>query len=815
MKRILFFLFFLMPGYLICQTAIDKENLSGTFSGAKVSQSPDPLVSYRWKNPQAPDNLEIYRLHPVSVGSDHPEKVKISNPSEIKLEGECNLMFDFGQVNAAWFEFDSKDLEGDIEMSISEYNEPAIFNIGSEHPAKTAQPVKYGQTYRLELNKELYEGVRFAWIHVKKLNHPADLSGIRLVCQIKPTNYEGSFSCSDTMLTRIWYTGAYDVKLNLLQDYFGAILMERSDRQSWTGDAYPSQAASMVAFGNYDFVKKNLYNTSLQTNGIASYALYWTLSLLDYYYYTGDKALFDEMLENLCGKLDAAYQHFDKLPRLGFYGWDERLGAGFEDPNCQEPQNAYRMLCIRVWNEWSTALEQAGYSELSEKYRKYASEKINWLRQNPAWTKDFGVHSAADAVNAGFVNQQEEKELWKNSFADRQQRLSYSPFNQYFIIHSLAKMQGYSEAIQTIDDCWGGQVRYGGTTFFEVFRPSWNDISKPNDAPVNNQCGYTSLTHPWSAGVTKWLSEEIAGIKPLEPGFKSFMVKPHLSGLVRWVKGCTPTLYGPISVAFNLETGEGELTVPKGTSATFAVPKAGRKITEVKFAGMDLQKNSEDEGFIYYSGLTEGFYSLKVLYKGKISMPKPEPFTYELAQKVKEDTLTKGNWTGKYGSKGYLLCNYDDSLKHRMRLPEDVKSVDFSKNDHVVWLNSNHVHWTGETEDIRALVSGSGDKQRSLGAVTTRDPNPCYQTMTVDISCEKSQSLSHKISLYFVDWEKVGRRSAIEVFDLENKKLLMPVYMVRDYENGRYVSFNIDRPVRIRINQVRGKNAALSGIFFD
>jgi hypothetical protein len=173
--------------------------------------------------------------------------------------------------------------------------------------------------------------------------------------------------------------------------------------------------------------------------------------------------------------------------------------------------------------------------------------------------------------------------------------------------------------------------------------------------------------------------------------------------------------------------------------------------------------------------------------------------------------LTKGNWTGKYGSKGYLLCNYDDSLKHRMRLPDDVKSVDFFKNDHVVWLNSSHVHWTGATEDIRALVSDSGEKQRSLGAVTTRDPNPCYQTMTVDITCEKA----HKISLYFVDWERAGRRSAIEIFDLENKKLLMPVYMVRDYENGKYISFNIDRPVRIRIDQVRGKNAALSGIFFD
>ncbi|MDR1102601.1 MAG: hypothetical protein LBL42_02470, partial [Tannerella sp.] len=267
-------LVFLLPSLMQAQNMIKEpyKPMSGSFSGAPAPHSPDPLAAYRWDNPQATDSLEIYALSPVSIRSDKPEQMQIRNLSSVRIAGECDLMFDFGQVNAAWFEFDSENLDGEIEMSISEYNEPAVFNQGAEHPVKTAVPARYGNTYRLELNRELYEGVRFAWIHIRKLNRPADLSNIRLVCQVKPVNYEGSFSCSDTMLTRIWYTGAYEVKLNLMQDYFGAILMERSDRHSWTGDAHPSQAASMVAFGNYDFVKINLRHTSLQANGIASYA---------------------------------------------------------------------------------------------------------------------------------------------------------------------------------------------------------------------------------------------------------------------------------------------------------------------------------------------------------------------------------------------------------------------------------------------------------------------------------------------------------------------------------------------------------------
>ena len=85
------------------------------------------------------------------------------------------------------------------------------------------------------------------------------------------------------MLTRIWYAGAYGVKLNLKKDHFGAILMDRGDRYSWTGDAHPAQAAALVAFGNYDFIKMNIASTASESNGIKSYPLYWVLSLIDYY----------------------------------------------------------------------------------------------------------------------------------------------------------------------------------------------------------------------------------------------------------------------------------------------------------------------------------------------------------------------------------------------------------------------------------------------------------------------------------------------------------------------------------------------------
>ena len=78
--------------------------VSGVLSGKPVPESPDPLVAYRWTNPRASDGLESYLLTPVSVGIDRPENVKRigKKTAAIRVDGPCDLMFDFGRVSAGW-----------------------------------------------------------------------------------------------------------------------------------------------------------------------------------------------------------------------------------------------------------------------------------------------------------------------------------------------------------------------------------------------------------------------------------------------------------------------------------------------------------------------------------------------------------------------------------------------------------------------------------------------------------------------------------------------------------------------------------------
>ncbi|MET0243339.1 MAG: alpha-L-rhamnosidase C-terminal domain-containing protein, partial [Flavitalea sp.] len=756
-KALLSLIIGLMAGSGIAQIPQPFKALhSGKFVGKPIANSPDPLSNFYWNDPKAADSLQIYTLQPQKY-SFSPAKSFTRLNKEIRVNGAGDMMLDFAVESAGWLEFDCDMDLTSVEASISEYNEPAVFNYGSQNPVKTRAVTKYGKSYRLELNDLLYEGVRFAWIHVRKFSKPFTIKNIRLVCQVKPANYKGSFQSDDTLLNRIWYTGAYVVKLNALQDFFGAILMERSDRHSWTGDAYPAQAASLAAFGNYDDVAKNIAFTSNQDNGIATYSIYWVLSLIEYYQFTGDKAFFKRFVPNADKRLSLAIKQFDSVPDLAFTGWDERLGGGFENGNIAEARFAFRMLCLNAWKKFAKALEFADDQTLSAKYTATAADKTKALQED---FTNYGVHAISEAINAGLSELPAVQKQSSLIYGDRVKRLSYSPFNQYFILQAMSLSGSYKEAFQTIYDNWGEQIKYGATSYFEVFRPSWNQILKVNDAPPNNQCGYTSIAHPWGAGVTKWMSENILGIIPVAPGFASFNILPHIGNLQK-VSGEMPTPSGNIKVSIDRKAGIFSFAVPSGTHARkVGVPLFGKKISELTINNEKKSFNNlkSDDEFLYIENLAEGNWNVSVKYTQAVTVAANpvDQYNYGITN-FSQDSLTKGNWKTKYGSQGFKLFGLNEKLPAfidsvTVRLPKTV----------VVALDS-----------LPAMAAKSVLQSEDLSHlyyIATRDPLACLQTMTLDLWVNDNKE--HKVSLYFLDADLQNRRSSIEVFDAKTFELI-------------------------------------------
>jgi alpha-L-rhamnosidase len=793
----------------------------GSFTAPLIPASPDPLVHYRWSHPQASDNLQTYVLEPVTTHTENSASF-LTSPSHniIAVEGTGSLHFDFGVASAAWLEFDSPDLSGEIEMSISEYDEPAIVNSGPAHRFKTLAPIRYGNSYRLELNSELYEGVRFGWIHVRRFDRPWKITAVRAVCQAKPTNYLGSFSCSDPMLTRIWYTGAYSVKANLCKDYFGALVMDRGDRISWTGDAHPAQAAALVAFGDWEFIRNNLERSAATNNGIESYSLYWVLSLVDYVQQTGDLSTLRKHADHAIQLLDHAAAIYDN-PTITFYGWDERLGAGFEAPDCFETKSAYRMLFVRASLEFAAALALINRTTESNACRQRALHKMQQLRHTPQWYEAFGIHALSDALNTGLTTAQENTAIFAQAFTNRLNRLSFSPFNQYFILQAMAQMNRYEEALTTLLDDWGGQILYGGTTYFETYTPSWNQCLAKNGAVPNGQSGYTSLGHAWGAGVTAWLTREVLGIQPAAAGFSRITIAPHLGATLSSVAGTVPTPLGPVSFAFDQRLGRGSATIPPNALARIGIPASHQTLHKVyvqghllwdgvshPVAGIEHAKLEDD--FLYLHDVQPGHYEFSVSYRAPSIAFTPAPLLYPVPT-ANEDAVTSGSWGGVYGRDGYILFSYDGDHNDRQQLPSYIESVEPSTRKLGTCFRTQVASSTG---DPRAPCQDHTNTQiRRLGQLCTGDPVACQQTMTVDVRAAADKH--YQVALYFLDWDHQDRRQAIELFDCITLNRLSPVKIVRDFTQGKYLIYNCAGSIRFRIDQVRGKNAVLNALFFD
>ena len=799
----------------------------GSFSGPAVPASPDPLVRYRWPNPKASDGLEIYLRQPESVTCD-PETSSFTNVKSlltptpnVTVSGTGTIRVDFGRENAGWFEIDSPDCPGGIKLSISEHKGPEATPTSGD---KTITPEKIGNTYRAKFNDEFYEGVRFGFIHVNSFTRPWHITGIRLVCQVKPANYEGRFDCSDPLLTKIWYQSAYSVKICNLKDYTTPILVGRGDRFLWNGlDFYIYNTANLIAFKNYEYVKQQIIKVNTPPGiefGLFSYALYDVLGICDFYNYTGDADFVNACSAMACHKLNRANEHFtgytNKIMDF-FMGWDERLG-GSERATSYNLWN-YRMLCIRAWREFAKVMERTGNTAARDKYNGFADARIRELRQNKTWHSQLDVHGCAEAIQAGFCTRAEIEAMCAAEFTDRVNRVSYSQANTGLILQGMARAGRYDDAICTLKDQWGATIQYGGTTTFEIFHPSAKDALGPNDPPIGGQCGTTSLCHPWGAMPCKYLNEEVVGIKPTTPGFGAVDIFPHLGRKLTWVSGTTPTLKGDIVASFDVASGKCSVILPSGVTARVGIPKVERTIKSITINGAlawdgayhpapGIGGAGENAGFVCFTSVQPGNYEFLVSYEGT-TPSYTDPVEVFPVRFVGEDAATQGNWGGIYGSDGYVLPNYDGVGKDVRVLPSYVTSVvcDQEHCANAFWTTNIH-----RTTDVRAPARDrSNSETRSAAAIYNQYP---YLTMFVDITV--SGTHEYTIALYFLDWDTTTRRAGVEIMDLHTLKQLAPVKVVRDYHAGKYLVYKCNRSVRIRI-AASGKpnNATLSGIFFS
>ncbi|KJF43499.1 alpha-L-rhamnosidase-related protein [Draconibacterium sediminis] len=414
-------------------------------------------------------------------------------------------------------------------------------------------------------------GFRFVRIDLLSNNAQLNLKEFNGIFIYRDIPYLGSFTCNDSLLNRIWQTGAYTVHLNMQEYLWDGI---KRDRLVWVGDLHPEIKTINSVFGYNEVVPKSLDLIRDITpveewmNGITSYSMWWVIIHKDWYLNNGDLEYLKQQREYLLALLEK----FASM--VGEDGKEQLTGRRFLDwPSSPYPEaiDAGYHALLKMTLEAGVLLS----FELEE-------DETAKLCQNKAALMEKVVPDHVDSKQAAallaLANSISEKEA--NAVIEKDGAQRFSTFYGYYMLLAMAKADNYSGALEIIKAYWGGMLQLGATTFWEDFNIEWMENAgrideMPKEGSVDVHATYGdycyqglrhSFCHGWASGPTAWLSEHVLGIKVLEPGCKKIAIEPNLGNL-QWVEGTYPTPQGLIKVRHEKQANGkiiSDLTVPAG-----------------------------------------------------------------------------------------------------------------------------------------------------------------------------------------------------------------------------------------------------------
>lgn len=401
-----------------------------------------------------------------------------------------------------------------------------------------------------------YTGFRFVYIELAEEDTWIELAGARAILTIRDIPYLGSFKCDNPRLEQIYNVCAYTVHLNMQNMLWDGI---KRDRLVWIGDAHPEMLAIRSVFGVNCIVDEALRFIT-KTNALpewpnkhTTYAFWYLLILWDWYWYTGEKVLIQELKEYWIGLTKQLLQliHEERENMLD----EKEFKCGFfidwPTKGTKEAEAGVYALFRLSLLVAEKLCKVVGEQELERQCEKYA----NILSQ-----KKLIHHNKKQIVALLELAQMLDKETTAKILTDGGGK-GMSTFMSYYILSAVANTSGMQDAQEMLEEYYGAMLDAGATTFWEDFDLDWARQNARIDTVLNSgeydihgdngrfcyEGMRHSLCHGWSAGPAAFLPERVLGIQILEPGCKKLSIKPKL-GKLKWAEGTYPTPYGQVKV---------------------------------------------------------------------------------------------------------------------------------------------------------------------------------------------------------------------------------------------------------------------------
>jgi hypothetical protein len=315
------------------------------------------------------------------------------------------------------------------------------------------------------------------------------------------------------------------VGLNTLKECMQTVYEDgpKRDQRLWIGDLYLEALANTYSFENHDLTKRCLYllaglsgeegyliatvfeapEPHPQVNQyLLDYALLYNVVLKDYLETTNDLATAHDLWPVAKRQLDIIEKYIMPIGLLDYEKANAEWWLFFDWKDGLNKQAALQGLAIFVLKETFELAKMIGkqdelkaiprrIKEMTLASRKQLFNQSTGLFESGE-EKQISYASQIWMILGGVINQKESQKTLKALLNHKEAIYPGGPYLYHYFIQAMVNSGMIKEAKKYLTEYWGGMVKKGADTFWEVYDPN-NEFTSPYGFfPINSYC------HAWS-----------------------------------------------------------------------------------------------------------------------------------------------------------------------------------------------------------------------------------------------------------------------------------------------------------------------------
>lgn len=536
---------------------------------------------------------------PIRIVKRIPAKQLIHTP-----KGET--VIDFGQNMAGLVEVQLPELGGKDVCTLTIRHAETLdkegnFYVTNLRSAKATDTYVYGKDMENQtvLPHFTYHGFRY--ICIEGLEGDIDIDRFTACAMHTDMRQTGSFSCDNEQINQLQSNIVWGQRSNFFD--IPTDCPQRDERLGWTGDAQIFCATGSYNFGTALFYRKWLQDVAVESDmehgvphlvpnivgpsvGTAVWGDCATVIPWQLYETYGDKymlaeqyplmKLWVEYIRKQSGRSALWLNGFQRGDWLALDAPASRPGlmSGGTDKNLVA--NVYYAIAARMTRDAAKALGnvddereygalyEAIVAELNDEYVTKHGRLVSETQTACALLLHF------DLLKKEYRDRV--AELLEENLRNHKNHLTTGFVGTAYLCHALTEndRHGIAEEVFLQKDYpgWFYAIEKGATTIWE----RWNSVLPNGDF---DESGMNSLNHYSYGAIGDWLYRKVAGINPLEPGYRKVLIHPYLTHGMTEMAASFETMYGTVKSAWSCKDGKltVDVQIPTNTTAVLMLPE--------------------------------------------------------------------------------------------------------------------------------------------------------------------------------------------------------------------------------------------------